>query len=952
MEMKLSVIVPVLNAKDSLPRLLDSILAQSERDLEIICIDEGSDDGSVDVIRDYAESSQDRVRLLEVNTDGGAATGIAGNTALNEGIRRAQGDYVHLVNVEDEIFPYAYEVVLTKIIANDLDCLRFRGYLRDPADDSVRDMPGFAMDDIADGMFMRLFDRSDESPRYSPVPDRSLLFIRRDFLLDNDIFFDEGSSDAEEVFIEKVVSTADRFSACSDRVILCGGRLKYAGTKLKQANIFSEAPSKPKVSVIVPVYNQEEYLNHALDTLRTQSLRQMEIVAVNDGSTDLSVAILREYAAIDARIRIIDKENTGYGHSMNLGIDAAKGEFIGILEPDDFVPSIMYEDMYLAGVAYDAQMVRADYYWIWENEDGTYRRRYKRLTSDAGLYNRVINPRKEPIVFDVVTHTWTGVYRRSFLNKHALRHHESPGASYQDNGFFFTCMSKTTRLLMLDRPYYCYRKDNPNASVADTTDKKLYCITDEYRWIKEWMDKNPDTARFESQYQILKLRHFLLSYKRATEASRLKYLMHLKDEFEQPFSDGVLNPDNLNDGRYKNLAEIIKNPEEYCRKVRTTVCMTFCDDSERVEDFVTDTLSRDVMRTELLCIDLGSKDGTGDILRRMAQSDDRIKVIDGAYSDEAQGFNAAIAMARGEYIVPVSMEFDYEFDYISSLVSKAYSKDADVCIANGRGSESSGLVSYEGAGYAKEYGFLPSDEAFACSDIERDAIRSVGLCLYDKAFSLEFLRKNDLKMKSGVKYFAQDFAAGAIKKAAIITPLHAKRFTYPDVVESMLEPEEYLDAMYEAFAVADGDEALKKSFANYALYRIGMGLLMCEGDFAGLYERVRSRKLAEYGIDRLGEADIADASLVEVRRNISECSAFEYLDHIRGDYLKATIALRNGARTLENARVNQKRLRGRLYEARKAEKKSDELRRQIEAMENSRSWKMTEPLRNLSKKNK
>lgn len=84
-------------------------------------------------------------------------------------------------------------------------------------------------------------------------------------------------------------------------------------------------------------------MNEALYSLTIQSLHEMEFICVNDGSTDGSMAIIKEYASLDKRFRIIDKPNSGYGHSMNKGIDAARGQYLGILEPDDFVPSSMFQ---------------------------------------------------------------------------------------------------------------------------------------------------------------------------------------------------------------------------------------------------------------------------------------------------------------------------------------------------------------------------------------------------------------------------------------------------------------------------------------------------------------------------------------------------------------------------------------------------------------------------------
>ena len=112
-------------------------------------------------------------------------------------------------------------------------------------------------------------------------------------------------------------------------------------------NSVEEMPA-PKVTVLVPTYNTEKYLAQNLDALVGQTLRDIEIIAINDGSTDGSLDIMRQYAARDARIRVIDKPNSGYGASLNLGIDEARGEYIAISEPDDYIERTMLAKMYKA----------------------------------------------------------------------------------------------------------------------------------------------------------------------------------------------------------------------------------------------------------------------------------------------------------------------------------------------------------------------------------------------------------------------------------------------------------------------------------------------------------------------------------------------------------------------------------------------------------------------------
>ena len=117
---------------------------------------------------------------------------------------------------------------------------------------------------------------------------------------------------------------------------------------------------QPKVSIIVPTYNVEKYLAECMETIIAQTLKDIEIICVDDGSTDNSGTILDSYAAKDNRIKVIHKENGGYGKAMNVGLDNASGEYIGIVEPDDKIELNMYETLYLAAEKNNVDFVKGD----------------------------------------------------------------------------------------------------------------------------------------------------------------------------------------------------------------------------------------------------------------------------------------------------------------------------------------------------------------------------------------------------------------------------------------------------------------------------------------------------------------------------------------------------------------------------------------------------------------
>ena len=154
-----------------------------------------------------------------------------------------------------------------------------------------------------------------------------------------------------------------------------------------------------KVSIIVPIYNVEQYLEECMDSIVGQTLEDLEIICVNDGSTDGSLDILKKYAAADDRIIIIDKENEGYGCAMNDGLDRATGDYVGIVEPDDYVDIHMYEDLYHIAEEKNLDIVKADFYRFVCNKNGEVLKFYDALSKDGTGYNEVINPKNNDKIF-------------------------------------------------------------------------------------------------------------------------------------------------------------------------------------------------------------------------------------------------------------------------------------------------------------------------------------------------------------------------------------------------------------------------------------------------------------------------------------------------------------------------------------------------------------------------
>lgn len=311
----------------------------------------------------------------------------------------------------------------------------------------------------------------------------------------------------------------------------------------------------PKVSVIVPVYNVESYLRTCMDSIVRQTLRDIEIICINDGSTDGSLKILQEYAAGDDRIILVDKENGGYGLAMNIGLDRATGEYIGIVEPDDFIALTMYEDLYNAASANSLDWVKADFQRFYTEDDReTYI--YTHLTDEKDAYNTVFKPVEKLSSFFWVMNTWSGIYRLAFLREKDIRHNETPGAAFQDNGFWFQTFMYAERAMILDQYCYRVRRDNPNSSVRNPS--KVYAVNIEYDYIRGKIMRDPQMwEKLKGVYWRKRLHNYYATLRRIAPEFHAEYRAQIAKELKRGSDRGEFRRADFPDGEWSTLQELM-----------------------------------------------------------------------------------------------------------------------------------------------------------------------------------------------------------------------------------------------------------------------------------------------------------------------------------------------------------------------------------------------------------
>ena len=294
----------------------------------------------------------------------------------------------------------------------------------------------------------------------------------------------------------------------------------------------------PKVSIIVPIYNVEEYLRECLSSLINQTLRDIEIICINDGSTDTSLQILKEYQFKDKRIKVIVKENSGYGASMNKGLEIASGEYIGIVESDDFADSKMFEDLYNLAKEKNADIVKSDWFEYTTSTNSA------RKTGKIALFpeNKNFNVKDNPKILKIQPSIWSAIYKREFLTKNNIKFLETPGASYQDTSFNFKVLAAAKRIVFTNKAYLYYRQDNVNSSVKSKS--KVYAICDEYEEITKFLNENKELKPYVNTYKLVKeYANYIWNLKRIAKEFRKEFIEKMSETFSIYRKNGEITTD-------------------------------------------------------------------------------------------------------------------------------------------------------------------------------------------------------------------------------------------------------------------------------------------------------------------------------------------------------------------------------------------------------------------------
>lgn len=260
----------------------------------------------------------------------------------------------------------------------------------------------------------------------------------------------------------------------------------------------------PKISIIIPIYNAEKFIRRCLDSVLNQTLKDIEIICVNDGSKDSSLQILKEYKENDGRIIIIDKKNEGVSAARNDGIKKSSGEYIAFADADDWLEKNALEEMYNACITHNVDVVRSNYF---ENEDEN---KVIKFGSLVGLENQIISSENEKFVDiihnkmyngELLCYVWVLLIKKEILMKTNLFEKGIPYC--EDLIFYSELMSVIDNIYFLDKPTYHYYSNPVSCSKSkEFYIRNMHSLARAYEKISDIIDDDKFDAKNRKQVFI------------------------------------------------------------------------------------------------------------------------------------------------------------------------------------------------------------------------------------------------------------------------------------------------------------------------------------------------------------------------------------------------------------------------------------------------------------------
>ena len=253
-----------------------------------------------------------------------------------------------------------------------------------------------------------------------------------------------------------------------------------------------------KISIIVPVYNGESYIKKCLDSLVNQTLNEIEIIIINDGSTDKTINILNEYKEkYQDKIIVINQENMGISMSRNKGLSIARGEYIGFVDSDDHVDTTMFQKLYEKAKIKNFDIVSSSFYFSYDKkEELGVTDLFEDIESDDGLKQYLVN------LYPVI---WNKIYKRELLKNEKFKK-----VYAEDVEFLYRILPKIKKIGVVKEPlYYYYQRENSESRVFD---KRLFDYVTNFNNLYKYYKEKGFLDKYFKEFEYVYVRYLYATF--------------------------------------------------------------------------------------------------------------------------------------------------------------------------------------------------------------------------------------------------------------------------------------------------------------------------------------------------------------------------------------------------------------------------------------------------------
>lgn len=659
---------------------------------------------------------------------------------------------------------------------------------------------------------------------------------------------------------------------------------KWKRTKNFTNNVILKEDEDIAVSVIVPVYNVEKYLEQCLDSLLAQTFKNFEIICVNDGSTDNCEKILEKYRRTDSRIKVIKQFNQGLGFARNTGLKNANGEYIIFIDSDDFVEADLLEKTY-----YKAKNTNSD---IVVFKADIYEHQLEKFTSAPWMLLDYKIPAKDTFNWidmkkDIFTfsnpNVWTKLYRGDFLKENNLIF--SPLKSAEDLPHTYYAFILATRISLVNKVLIHYRK-GITSNISSNKDDKALIFYDAYALWQMMLLKEgvyEDVKQSFVNRCLMGCVYEITSLKTVKAKNILK--QYLKDEIVYKF-DLYNKPEAYfyNEKDFAQLKDLLSDCELWQAddvNVKISIIIPVYNAEKYLGQCLDNLLNQTLKEFEIICVNDGSTDNSLEILKKYKNIDKRIQVYSQENSYAGVARNSGMRKAKGKYLLFLDADDFFECELLEKLYEKCEDTKADIAIC-GADKYNDSTKQYSEAPWEVDTNVLPQTDYFTPEDIPKHIFTFCTSVPWNKMFRKEYIKGLHIYFQNNRCANDLSFVMNAMFQAEKITFMEDVLVHYRIGMESNLQansdkaPFDFCRALLavQTELFRNGKyELFKQSFSNLALNNSMYNLNRLQNN-EQIYEHL-CKKLKEFWFP-LFEIDNHDETYFFNRRYWNEYEQLRY----------------------------------------------------------------------------